>query len=219
MYKGIFDVKHKLYKVDMKVAPKLIGRPSTGEYDRDILCADCDNNIIGKLESYASKVLFGGVPLKAKTIRNKYGVEYTEFSGIDYSFLKLFLLSILWRASISKRDFFSEIKLGPHEEKIRKIIFEGDPRERDDYPILLLTHRNEPIFPTEYVANPRKTRLFNRIAYVFPIAGIYYIFVIAEDRIDDPLMDFSLARYREVTIFHYPKGRIPKIFDVPRKRK
>jgi hypothetical protein len=212
LYKEIFDERHKLDKVKAENPPKLISRPSSGEYEGGILCKACDNDVIGKFESYAKKVLFGGIPLKVERIRNEHGVEFITFWGIDYAPFKLFLLSILWRASISTRDFFSEIKLGSHENHIRNMIINRDAKGKYDYPILLFTHRNNKAFPVEYIESPHKIHLFGKISYVFNITGIYYIFVISVKKIVDPLMDFALDVGNGVSLFHYPKGRIPKVF-------
>jgi hypothetical protein len=49
--------------------------------------------------------------------------------------VKLFQLSILWRASVAKGDFFSKVKLKPrHEEEIRKMLLNGEPGKEDRYP-------------------------------------------------------------------------------------
>ena len=54
-----------------------------------------------------------------------------------YKQLKLFFLSILWRASISSQTFYSKIQIGPHENIIKKMIADADPGEPFDYAVSL----------------------------------------------------------------------------------
>ena len=126
MYQELFDKDHKIYRLKTSNTDKYSKVP-TGEYDQNILCAECDNVRIGQFEHYASKVLYGGklavseFPTFINQV-NPHGMKYTYCQNINYKKFKLFLLSILWRASISKRDFFSSVSLGPHEEIIRQMI-------------------------------------------------------------------------------------------------
>jgi hypothetical protein len=55
--------------------------------------------------------------------------------GLDYTALKLFLLSIVWRASASRLEDFRAVSLGPHHERIRQMLLNRDPRSVDDYRI------------------------------------------------------------------------------------
>jgi len=139
---------HKIKKNTFKEysSGKTIKKFQTGEYDRDILCAKCENEVLcQRYEDYAAKVYqlidsklksFKGI--KIELITNKNGVNGKYINGIDYTKFKLFLLSILWRASISKRDFFDQVKLGnKHEEIIRKMIFDENPKQPEDYPCFI----------------------------------------------------------------------------------
>jgi hypothetical protein len=144
MYQELYDKNHKLISVNPKEYIKGEGHvknPSSGDYEGDLLCCDCDNKILGTYESYASKALFGDdskfedLP-KAENHKGNNRVQFSICKNVDYKNFKLFLLSILWRASISKRDTFQYVSLGPHEEILRKMIYKGNPGEIDEYPIL-----------------------------------------------------------------------------------
>lgn len=59
MYQGLFNEKHFIAPVFLKDLN--VGKlQPTGFYDPDILCAACESQIIGKLESYAKLIIFGG---------------------------------------------------------------------------------------------------------------------------------------------------------------
>jgi len=57
-------------------------------------------------------------------------------TGLDYAKTKLFMLSILWRASVSVLPDFSAVKLGPHEERIRKMLLASDAGCPEDYRVI-----------------------------------------------------------------------------------
>lgn len=64
--------------------------------------------------------------------------------SVDYATFKLFHLSVLFRASVSTLPTFAEADLGPHQEKIRQMIWDRNPGESWQYPILglaLLHHK------------------------------------------------------------------------------
>lgn len=56
----------------------------------------------------------------------------------DEAALRLFLLSLIWRSSASRRREFSDFKLLPEEEEsMRKRVASEDPAPPDDFPVLL----------------------------------------------------------------------------------
>jgi hypothetical protein len=183
MYKELFDEKHRLISFATS-SPKSANSVPSGEYENDILCEDCDNKIIGGFESYADQVLYGGnIPIYTKNFKTPDGLEFSQVDGIDYSKFKLFLLSILWRASISNRPFFRQVSLGPHEEEIRRMILNADAGLPKNFPCILISLRKRK-FPKKLIPNPRKVRIDNRIGYNFLIGGILYIFkIIREEKI------------------------------------
>ena len=126
-YQDLYDENHKINKIQDLSNPMKFIRVSSGEYDKGILCEECEQKI-GKFENYAAVILFGGNIAKKEMPRfisqvNPHGVEYISIQNIDYRKFKLFLLSLLWRASISKRDYFKHVRLGKYEDEIRKMIY------------------------------------------------------------------------------------------------
>ena len=185
MYKELYDDQHKLmlFKPHERVKGKgKIRRPSSGEYEGNILCANCDNIVIGSYENYARKVLYGGEVSASESTtinkcKNKDGLEYSACSNINYTKFKIFLLSILWRASITSRPSFKDISLGPHEEIIRRMIFDGNAGNIEDYPVTLMTFLNDKTIPSDLISQPHSTKTKNgHTIKVFIISGMIYIF-------------------------------------------
>ncbi len=88
-----------------------------GVYDPNILCKECDG-FIGIFNNYGKKVFL------------EKQLEDSQFQGLAYVIkdikpeeLKIFLLSVIWRASISKREEVKAISLGPYEDKIHNLLF------------------------------------------------------------------------------------------------
>ena len=134
MYQEIFDDKHRLVRFSKDNFPRH-STPPTGEYESDLLCADCDNRLLGGFESYGRQVLYGGnIPVQMQNFRQSDGLTFTQVTGINYLKFKLFLLSLLWKASISKRDFFKNVQLGPYQEILRKMLLEKNPESHNAFP-------------------------------------------------------------------------------------
>lgn len=103
---GMFDEKHRLLSfskedVANNIKPKY---EQTGVYDGNILCANCDNVVIGQYEKYASQIIY------SENLNEETQIECDEYldsvtlysvcKGIDYKKYRLFLLSILFRACV-----------------------------------------------------------------------------------------------------------------------
>jgi hypothetical protein len=59
MYKGLFYDSQTVRVINPKKLDAFKSIP-TGFYNKSFLCENCDRNIIGRLETYASVVLYGG---------------------------------------------------------------------------------------------------------------------------------------------------------------
>lgn len=70
-------------------------------------------------------------------LNTRMGNRGVAFDGVDYRSFKLFLLSILWRCSVSSIPTYREVDLGPYEEELRLMVFEGDPGGQGDFPCII----------------------------------------------------------------------------------
>jgi len=63
MYQDLFDEKNRMHLIQSEVGTmKKRGYRQSGEFDTDILCYTCDNETLGKLDRYASLILYDGYP-------------------------------------------------------------------------------------------------------------------------------------------------------------
>ncbi|MDQ8184254.1 hypothetical protein [Pelagicoccus sp. SDUM812002] len=107
-----------------------------GIYDNSILVLEGEA-LFSDWDGYACELL---VKLKANGQRifvdgKEAGLEIADY---DYTKLKLFFVSLLWRAHTTKHLFFGNVELDDsHEKKIRQMILNGLPGEVDDYPVTI----------------------------------------------------------------------------------
>jgi hypothetical protein len=170
-------------------------RSPIGAYDPKILCSECDGNL-GKLDQYASETLLSG---QRRRVDNQIDgtIAGYEYGSADPIRLAAFVASVAWRASISNRDEFTAISLGPYEERVMRalqadaftlpqgvsiVLAEWD---RDDVPQL---------YPHEHRFNGARTWLFyaDRFIFYVKVAKTPFLspFRDAELRPDSPVRTF-----------------------------
>ena len=79
----------------------------------------------------------------------------------DYKLLKLFFISMLWRASITSHECFERISTGPFEEKLRSLILSNNPGDEDDFSVILAKFSNPDL---KFILDPHQDR-FDHINY------------------------------------------------------
>lgn len=111
-----------------------------GVYDKTILCAHCDN-FMGRWDGYAAELLckplesFGSVEdLKAQ--------QFFCLERVDYVKLKLFFVSLIWRAHLSTQPFFEQVNLGPFAGVARKMILDEDPGEPNTFGVSMVRYED-----------------------------------------------------------------------------
>lgn len=154
LYKPMYDDKHKYIIISTDSSKKPVTRPK-GIYER-LLCDNCDNNILGEYENYASKVLFHDGITKDNIKKIDIGFLITD---IDYELFKLYQMSLLWRSSVSCRPEFKDTNLGPHSDRIREMLINRNPGKRHKYGCVIYYIPDQPeemiefIYPPELIPN------------------------------------------------------------------
>jgi len=188
-YKFLYGSNNKLIYLNFK---KLQVRYNS-EYEGNILCQGCEGKILGKLDCYAAELINGNKTVfHLKQINGQKCLVLENSSNYDYSKFKLFLLSLLWRTSISSRPFFKTIKLQPQvEEDLRLMILNNKPGKPRKYPCLIIL---PPLVSTPNggcgfiifdmpTMSPRHEKKDEFEAYDLVIEGIHYIFIVSMPKI------------------------------------
>lgn len=217
MYRELYDKKHRVYSLIVDAAKrKLVKKWSrfTGEYQGGILCRECDNKLLGSLEDYGSKFLYGGKfkkgeELVMKNFITQEGLRFTEIQNISYKKLKLFLLSVLWRCSISNRDGFNEISLEEHEETFRSMIYNNNSYLWNQFPVFIMTYLSDNQLPKDLIAHPQKRTTADGIeVFVLIISGFIYSFFLPSPNGNYPnyVNEGALKEDGSIKILHIPEG-------------
>ena len=214
LHKDMFDENHKLRAFDpkefLKKDPR-ISRPSSGTYEGKLLCKECDNEVIGKYETYTSKLLNGKLG-KNEKIRCNFsksidGVTILELSDLNYKLLKLFLLSLLWRAHISSRDEYSDVDLGPYANKIGKALLDENPGTDDDI-IISITKLDPTAGFSTFIGQPIRHKIANTTSYSIIINGYIVVFYLKENHLSKRINHQRLKEDGTLTIMEIPKNKV-----------
>lgn len=92
-----------------------------GIYDPSILCQDCERKF-QDFDNYGVKVLLRDMQNYFTRNNHHDGNYFLHSNNIDQQFLLKFLISVLWRASVSSNKFYNKVNLGPFEPLAANVI-------------------------------------------------------------------------------------------------
>jgi hypothetical protein len=164
-------------------------RSPQGIYDKGILCGPCDN-IIGKWDQYAQEVLtmnMSGFTLIAEG-QNIGGWERPEY---NYELLKLFFISLVWRASICTHSFYAGIDIGrKFEEQARQMLRDGRAGGAHDFGVVIARFV-EPLGHAFFYPHTERMNGINHVR--FYLAGFIAYMKVDRRHYDAGLEHFLLA--------------------------
>jgi hypothetical protein len=183
-------------------------RQRKGLYE-ELLCEQCEKQVC-TYEDFAAKVLNGGVGIGIQSFPDKIIA-----SDIQYDKFKLFQLSILWRSGVSRRPEFNNIKLGPHQELLRKMILNNNPGESYEYGCLMsfVPDANERLQRMVYPLEPlnRKIKSFQIYRGIF--GGLIWAYVVSSHNKSFPCQEVFLSKNGVLIIFSTLPTAKEFIFD------
>ncbi|HTA42226.1 MAG TPA: hypothetical protein VK789_07260 [Bryobacteraceae bacterium] len=164
-------------------------RSPQGIYDKGILCGPCDN-IIGKWDQYAQEAL--PAEMSAFTlIADRQIIGGWERPDYDYELLKLFFISLVWRASISTHPFYVGISIGSKfEEEARLMLREGRPGGAHDFGVVIARFV-EPVGQAFFDPHTERMNGINHVR--FYLAGFIAYMKVDQRPYDPGLAHFLLA--------------------------
>lgn len=153
---------------NVKMTPERVGvaTPQLGEYDSDILCGPCDR-FLGLNDEYVL-----GVCQRFESDHRKLVQDIFELPGVDCERFCKFILSALWRASISRRPSFASIDLGPYEDRARNVLFGATPLSSlPAFEVIVQRYRSDHMDTTKWYFQPVRQPIGGLNAYGFGLAG------------------------------------------------
>ncbi|WP_375737729.1 hypothetical protein [Pseudomonas boanensis] len=136
-----------------------------GVYDEEILCEDCEPSF-SKIDDYGIEVLLKKFDERFHPLQRDGKTAGFESASVDPSRLLQFLVTILWRASVSSRPFYSKVDLGPHEPFARAAVNTHATELSPVFDAVLSRWRDEGDHsPTTAILNPGREKWFGVNAY------------------------------------------------------
>lgn len=213
LHTELFDKNHKLRKFEVREMVKpnpRVSKPSSGSYEGDLLCNNCDNVILNRYENYVARALSAKFKPENNPkckIEKRNGLNFIDIDNLDYSNTKLFLLSLLWRAGISSLQEYNEVSLGPYGEKIKKQLFEGNPLKDDDIQISIYKFEEGSGFDS-FIGQPRRHSIELTTSYSIIINGYLVVFHLKANRISKVTYNERLKDNDSISIAEIPKDKI-----------
>jgi len=124
-YTPMYDSKHRFMQLSTEPEKSTtFKQKGIREY---LLCSSCEQKF-SLYEQYVSQLFFHKGTRNFNQDDKKLIAE-----GVDYSLMKLFQMSILWRASISSLEIFGDVQLGAHENILRELLKSESPGRYYEY--------------------------------------------------------------------------------------
>lgn len=113
--------------------PRYARRSPIGVYDKNLVCAFCER-LFGPWDTYAADLLINrrNAAFKPLLIDGRM-VPAQVADPYDYEKLRMFVLSLLWRAGASSQPFFRRITLPVRIERLRDLIRNGDLGRQSEF--------------------------------------------------------------------------------------
>lgn len=137
---------HRHLQMDSARPPVILGtatnsfpqRSPGGIYDEGLLCHDCEIRF-GPWDQYGAECLIQRFGQDAQKRHARDGGELLiyQIDNWDEARLRMFALSLLWRAAVTTRPFFKRVTLGPHENRLKDRILAGEPGSPNDFSVFL----------------------------------------------------------------------------------
>jgi len=174
LFRALYDDKNRFHVISTDVAERNNYRQK-GLYE-PLLCAACEQQF-SRYERYASLVLNGGPSLGYQFDRSAAIV-----TGIEYKLFRLFQLSVLWRAGVSRQEFFKDVSLGHHEESLRQALFAEDPGLFSKYGCVMFAIIHEGEVQRNLMLQPKRVRFSGVSGYRFVFGGLVWIYVVSSHK-------------------------------------
>src|SRR3989338_1861754 len=184
MYDSLYDEIHRFHILSRE--PDERNHMKQKGLREPLLCETCEQ-LFSRYERYVSLLFHCGLELEYETHGRVVIVR-----NIDYAKLRLFQLSVLWRAGISTLSFFSQVKLGKHQEHLRRMLRAEDTGQTWQYGCLMFSLLHEGQLQTDLIIQPSWTRVDNVFAYRFVFGGYIWLFCVANHQSSRKLETMSL---------------------------
>jgi len=170
-------------------------RAPAGIYDSAILCAVCDGRI-GRWDDAAQRLLLASLDIygKPEEIFRRGLFEITDF---DYASLKLFFVSLLWRAHLTRHEFFEKVSLGSWAEVARDMIFSERPGSSEEFSVILARY-DHPLAVA--MQNPQRIRFYGLNFYRFRLGQFIALIKVDSREVMPDISGFCITQGQPIVV-------------------
>lgn len=176
-YKPMYDNKHRFFALSPD--PNERNRILRKGLREKLPCCDCEQKL-SMYEKYVRDLLYGGVKFEVSQDRRT-----SYLTNVDYKKVRIFYISVLWRMSIASLEFFKNVNLGQHEEKLRIMILNENPGEPDQYGFLCFAPLFDDNALGDWLLQPDYVRLQQHRVYRALIGGLLYLYFVSSHNVSD----------------------------------
>jgi hypothetical protein len=166
-------------------------RTPTGVYDSNLVCAICEATF-GNYDTYGHR-FFHREQMEPVYVDGELFMYQHNTANVTK--LKLFFLTILWRASASAIAECRAVNLSRWEPDLRQMIKTGDCGVVDRFPVVLEKFDNPTVTPLVY---PYVTNIAGVLCYKMELGGCAAVVAIQGRELPQVLIDIALAPGRPV---------------------
>jgi hypothetical protein len=173
-----------------------------------LFCNNCEQFFNENFEKPFRSLWIDNCPLYSPWEKEKILV-----ANVNYSSFKLFHLSVLYRAHVSTLEMFSKVKLGPHAEKIRKMLLLLDAGPAHCYPMFgyaVINGKND--CPVQMISCAQASMLYGLKCYGFMYGGVEWWIGVASHT-NNELQAICLQDNGTIPIAPIPWDEIGSVMD------
>ncbi len=169
-------------------------RAPIGIYDQNMVTRDGEERF-GPWDDYACQILLQRFK-EFIPITDGQQIGAWRLPDVDYSLMKLFALSVLWRAHASTHPAFAKVDLGAYEPRIRRLLLEKDPGAEEQFSVCIVRWIDDGFGPV--FMNPFRER-YDGVNFYRVYCGRYVIYIKVDQRKTGPkLRELQLAQGRDL---------------------
>ncbi len=175
-YAGLYDQNHRFIEVH-DVKRGRVHRGQKGHTER-LLCAECESHLNG-FERHARRLFVDRLEIGTPPR------PWIELENLEYAKLKLFLLSVVWRSSVSSLHIFRHVDLGRHEPEFRRRILHSEPGVPGSYGVMIFPLLFNGEHMRDLMIEPTPGRLVGgNWLYRFVFTGFVFLMIVSSHSVE-----------------------------------
>jgi hypothetical protein len=181
-------------------------RAPIGVYDQNLVCNSCEERF-GPWDSYAADLLINrrdGVFIPFVSADGKIPPA-TMAVDIDFPKMRLFVLSLLWRAASSTHPYFARIQVAAQLPKLQTLVHAADVGRQVDFATVFTRWTDlRSILDGQFISDPFEYSLTQTGAHMarFYVGAFALDIQLDNSQLPEALAELALARERPLYAVH-----------------